>query len=85
MEKQKEIKNFLIRSMRGQNCIGSVNTFKNSLDGMFLIERTFYEQLKRELKSYYDVSSVKELQENQVGIKIAQKWGQRNDDFVIFD
>ena len=55
------VKTFLEGTLKSKDCIGSINQYRDMMDGLLLMDRSIYEGLKSELKGRFDLSNITEL------------------------
>jgi hypothetical protein len=64
-----------MQAIRGQDCIGSVNIFKNKLEASLLMDRNLFYTVREQLMRDYDFIRFDIMNEQEITFKIHDKWG----------
>lgn len=76
-----EIIGFLKAFMKGRDCVGSINNYKNLfLDGLLLMDRKIFVELSNEMRSRFEeLKTIEAIEkEQEIAYRVQDKWGRPN-------
>ena len=83
--RQGEIKEYIQGYLQEKDCIGSINTFRNFLNGVLLLNKKYYQEMRDLILQMSEALVFDEIKnEADITYKVHDKWGRPNT-FILFD
>ena len=71
--------------MHGKDCLGSINTFRNFMNGVLLMNRQIFTEFRSNMQTLNELKECEEMKDStDVTYKVHDKWGRPNT-FILFD
>ena len=83
-DNQIEIKAFLKREVKGEDCVGSINNYCNRLNGFLLLDSQLFEALRAKATLEFGAEEFQIVEnESDAAYRVHDKWG-RAESFILF-
>jgi hypothetical protein len=79
------LKDLIYKFFNKRDCVGSINSFRDFLSGVLLMNRSILSEFMSNMQSLEELKECQEILEtSNITYKVHDKWGRPNT-FILFD